>query len=198
MDLERPFDEKPRHFGIIIIHQSYTCHMQKRMKKGSFCLIIVTLIQHIIQPTRHGPVSAGIWTLMKSQIGTCLSMRPKRGSHVRGTHPSVVWMVWKRLGNICIHKFVAWLNHMLISYIICHWILEGLLQQWILMKFPYIFSSTFSAPSGPSSIAKVCESLSLSPVFVGTSLQRDPSQSLDTNWMWRWVAHVWTWIPSVN
>ena len=52
-------------------------------------------------------------------------------------------------------------------------------------------SPTFSAPSGPSSIAEACESLSLSPVVV-----RDPSQSLDTNWMWRWVAHVWTWIRS--
>ena len=146
-----------------------------------------------IQPTRHGPVSAGIWTLMKSQIGTCSSMRPKRGSHVRGTHPSVVWMVWKRLGNICIHKFIAWLNHMLILYIICT-------ESWkVYCNNGYWWSSpTFSAPSGTNSIAKVCESLSLSPVFVGTSLQRDPSQSLDTNWMWRWVAHVWTWIPSVN
>ena len=37
-------------------------------------------------------------------------------------------------------------------------------------------STLFSAPSGPSSIAEAYDSLSLSPVFVSTSLQRDPSQ----------------------
>ena len=56
----------------------------------------------------------------------------------------------------------------------------GFTRNCILHPFLHNRSTLSSAPSGPSSIAEACDSLSLSPVFIwfiGTSLQRDPSQS---------------------